>query len=199
MTLEEQRAHILTGAMYDDLTGELVLARQQAVLLTGEYNASFGREQAARETILRRLLGAAGANCHFEPTFRCEFGFNIRLGDRFYANFDCVMLDGGGITIGDDVLFGPRVGIYTSNHAIDPFERAAGGCYAKPVTIGDRVWIGGDVTINQGVTIGDGAIVGSGSVVTRSVPAGVIAVGNPARVLRTITDADKTGFGRRES
>jgi maltose O-acetyltransferase len=197
VTLEEQRAHILTGAMYDDLTDELVQARQRAVVLTSEYNASFGQDQAVRETFLRRLLRRAGVNCHFEPTFRCEFGFNISVGDRFYANFDCVLLDGGGITIGDDVLFGPRVGIYTSNHAIDPFERAAGGCYAKPVTIGDRVWVGGDVTINPGVTIGDGAIVGSGSVVTRPVPAGVIAAGNPARVLRKITDADQTGFGRR--
>jgi maltose O-acetyltransferase len=192
--LEEQRQHILSGAMYDDLTDELVQARERAVLLTGEYNASFGRPAAEREAILRRLLRSVGAGCHFEPTFRCEFGFNITVGDRFYANFDCVMLDGGGITIGDDVLFGPRVGIYTSNHAIDAFERAAGACYAKPVTIGDRVWIGGDVSINQGVTIGDGSIIGSGSVVTKSVPAGVIAAGNPARVLREITDADKTGF-----
>ncbi|MDY7090074.1 MAG: sugar O-acetyltransferase [Actinomycetota bacterium] len=196
MNLEEQRQHMLTGAMYDDLTAELLAARQRTVLLTSEYNASFGQPQEVREAILRRLLLKVGDGCHFEPTFRCEFGFNISVGDRFYANFDCVMLDGGGITIGDDVLFGPRVGIYTSNHAIDPFERAAGACYAKPVTIGDRVWIGGDVTINQGVSIGDGSIVGSGSVVTRSVPAGVIAVGNPARVLREITDADKTGFNR---
>ncbi|MBM2616540.1 sugar O-acetyltransferase [Actinoplanes sp. LDG1-06] len=180
--------------MYDDLTDELVRARQNTVLLTSEYNASFGEPPAVREAVLRRLLHSVGEGCHFEPTFRCEFGSGITVGDRFYANFDCVMLDGGGITIGDDVLFGPRVGIYTSNHAIDPYERAAGGCYAKPVTIGSRVWIGGDVTINQGVTIGDGAIVGSGSVVTRSVPAGVIAAGNPARILREITDADKTGF-----
>lgn len=194
MNLDEQRAHILTGAMYDDLTIELVAARQRTVLLTSEYNESFGQPAATREAILRRLLRRVGTGCHFEPTFRCEFGFNITVGDRFYANFDCVLLDGGGITIGDDVLFGPRVGIYTSNHAIDPAERAAGGCYAKPVTIGDRVWVGGDVTINQGVTIGDFSIVGSGSVVTRPIPAGVIAAGNPARVLRKITDADKTGF-----
>ncbi|WP_284043649.1 sugar O-acetyltransferase [Actinoplanes sp. M2I2] len=185
---------MLTGAMYDDLTSELVEARKRTVMLTGEYNDSFGQPQAAREAILRRLLRSVGTGCHFEPTFRCEFGFNITVGDRFYANFDCVLLDGGGITIGDDVLFGPRVGIYTSNHAIDPDERAAGGCYAKPVTIGHRVWVGGDVTINQGVTIGDGSIVGSGSVVTRPVPAGVIVAGNPARVLRKITEADRTGF-----
>jgi maltose O-acetyltransferase len=194
VNLEEQRAVILSGQMYNDLTPELVEARERAVLLSGEYNASLGRPPAERTAVLRRLLGAVGEQCHFEPTFRCEFGFNIRIGDHFYANFDCVMLDGGGITIGDHVLFGPRVGIYTSNHAIDAGERAAGGCYAKPVTIGSHVWIGGDVTINQGVRIGDNSIVGSGSVVTRPVPAGVIAVGNPARVLREITDADRTGF-----
>ncbi|MEU4423853.1 sugar O-acetyltransferase [Actinoplanes sp. NPDC024001] len=194
MTLEEQRELILSGRMYNDLTGELVQARQQTVLLTTEYNDSFGQAPATREAILRRLLGSVGEGCYFEPTFRCEFGFNIRIGNHFYANFDCVMLDGGGITIGDHVLFGPRVGIYTSNHAIDAAERAAGACYAKPVTIGDRVWVGGDVTINQGVSIGDDTIIGSGSVVTRSVPAGVIAAGNPARVLREITDADKTGW-----
>lgn len=194
VTLEAQRAHILSGRMYNDLTDELVEARRRAVLLTTEYNNSFGRPQQDREAILRRLLRQVGQDCHFEPTFRCEFGFNISIGDHFYANFDCVMLDGGGITIGHHVLFGPRVGIYTSNHAIDAGERAAGACYAKPVTIGDHVWIGGGVTINQGVTIGDNTIIGSGSVVTRSIPSGVIAVGSPARVLRTITEADKSGY-----
>jgi maltose O-acetyltransferase len=194
VTLEEQRQHMLSGRMYNDLTTELVEARRRTVLLTNEYNASFGRAQAERESILRRLLGSAGAGCHFEPTFRCEFGFNISVGDHFYANFDCVLLDGGGITIGDQVLFGPRVGIYTSNHAIDAAERAAGACYAKPVTIGNRVWVGGDVTINPGVTIGDNAVIGSGSVVTRAIPANVVAAGNPARVLREITDADKKGY-----
>ncbi|SDT61736.1 sugar O-acetyltransferase [Actinoplanes derwentensis] len=194
MTLETQREHILSGRMYNDLTSELVEARQRTVLLAGEYDRSFGRPQMEREEILRRLLKSVGTDCHFEPTFRCEFGFNISVGDAFYANFDCVMLDGGGITIGDHVLFGPRVGIYTSNHAIDAGERVAGACYAKPVTIGDRVWVGGGVTINPGVSIGDGSIIGSGSVVTRPIPAGVIAVGNPARVLREITEADRTGF-----
>ncbi|WP_203831343.1 sugar O-acetyltransferase [Actinoplanes palleronii] len=194
MTLDVQREQILSGRMYNDLTDELVQARQQTVLLSTEYNTSFGQPQEQREVILRRLLKSVGRDCHFEPTFRCEFGFNISVGDFFYANFDCVMLDGGGITIGDHVLFGPRVGIYTSNHAIDAAERAAGACYAKPVTIGDNVWVGGGVTINPGVSIGAGSIIGSGSVVTRSVPSGVIAVGTPARVLREITDADKTDY-----
>ena len=133
-------------------------------------------------------------NVHFEPTFRCEFGFNIEVGDDFYANFDCVILDGGGVTIGDGVLLGPRVGIYTTNHAIDPAERAAGACVARRVTIGDRVWIGGGVTINPGVVIGDGAVIGAGSVVTRAIPDHVVAVGVPCRVVRRITEADRTGY-----
>lgn len=194
MNLEEQRRRMLSGAMYDDLTEELVRARERTVLATDRYNASFGRPAEVREALLREVLGHAGRNAHFEPTFRCEFGFNISVGDNFYANFDCVLLDGGGITVGDDVLFGPRVGIFTSNHALDPAERAAGACYARPVVIGNGVWVGGNVTINQGVTIGDGAVIGSGSVVTRSVPARTVAVGVPARPLRTITDADRTGY-----
>lgn len=194
MNLAEQRAHIRTGAMYDDLTPELVAAREAAVLRTNEYNASFGRPAAEREALLATLLGSIGTDVHFEPVLRCEFGDNITIGSHFYANFDCVMLDGARITIGDHVLLGPRVSIFTSNHALDPAERAAGACYARPVTIGDHVWIGGHVTINPGVTIGAGAVIGSGSVVTRDVPPGVVAAGNPARVLRTITAADATGW-----
>lgn len=194
MTLEAQRRHILTGAMYDDLTEELVRARERAVLATNRYNASVGQGAAQRDTLLRDLLAHVGERAMFEPTFRCEFGFNISVGDDFYANFDCVMLDGGSITIGDKVLLGPRVGIYTSNHAADPGERAAGACYARPVVIGSQVWVGGGVTINPGVTIGDGAIIGSGSVVTRDVPARHVAVGVPARVVREITEADRTGY-----
>lgn len=194
MTLDSQMAHIRSGRMYDDLTPELVEAREKAVLLTNRYNASFGEPAAEREAILRELLGKVGRRVHFEPTFRCEFGRNIVIGDDFYANFDCIMLDGGGIEIGDNVLFGPRVGIYTSNHATDAAERAAGACYAEPVRIGHRVWIGAGVHINPGVRIGDDTIIGSGSVVTKDVPAGVIAAGVPCRVVRPITEADRTGF-----
>ena len=183
-----------SGAMYDDLTDELVQARQRAVLATDRYNASFGQSADVRLSLLRDLLQHAGTGAHLEPTFRCEFGFHISVGENFYANFDCIMLDGGGITIGDDVLLGPRVSIYTTNHALDPAERVAGACYARPVTIGNAVWVGGGVTINPGVTIGDAAVIASGSVVTRAVPAGTIAAGVPARVLREITAADRTGY-----
>lgn len=194
MTLEEQRALMLSGRMYDDLTPELIAARARAVGLTDAYNRSFGQPQAEREALLRAFLRDVGPGAHFEPNVRCEFGFNISIGRSFYANFDCVMLDGGEITIGDHVLLGPRVGIYTSNHAIDPAERVAGGCYARPVKIGNRVWVGGGVQITQGVTIGEDSIIGAGSVVTRDIPAGVIAAGVPCKVLRAITAADRTGF-----
>lgn len=194
MDLPAQRRHILTGALYNDLTAELIAARARAVSLSDQYNDTFGQPQASREKVLRTLLRSVGEGAHFEPRLRCEFGFNISIGAKFYANFDCVILDGGEVTIGDDVLFGPRVGIYTSNHAIHADERAAGACYAKPVTIGSRVWVGGGVNINPGVTIGDNAIIGSGSVVTKDVPPNVIAAGVPCRVIRSITEADRTGF-----
>jgi maltose O-acetyltransferase len=193
MSLDGQRRRMLAGDWYDDLTGELIAARELAVHRTNAYNASFGRPATEREALLAALLGRVGAGVHFELTFRCEFGFNIELGDDFYANFDCIMLDGGGITIGDDVLLGPRVSIYTTNHALDPTERKAGACIAKRVVIEDDVWVGGGVTINPGVQIGRGSVIGSGSVVTSSVPADTVAAGVPARVLRCITAEDRIG------
>lgn len=194
MTFEEQKTLILSGAMYNDLTPELIAARERAVILTNEYNASYGKPAKTREAILKKLLKSMGEDVYFEPNFRCEFGFNISVGNHFYANFDCVMLDGGGIEIGDNVLFGPRVGIYTSNHAVDAWERANGACYAKPVKIGSNVWIGAGVHINQGVTIGDNCIIGSGSVITKDIPPNTVAAGVPCRVIRQITDADKTNY-----
>lgn len=194
MDLEEQKKLILSGQMYNDLTKELICAREKTVFLTNEYNASYGRPSEEREAILKRILKSVGSDVHFEPTFRCEFGYNIAIGNHFFANFDCVMLDGGEIEIGDNVLFGPRVGIYTANHAFDAWERANGGCYAKPVKIGSNVWIGAGVQINQGVTIGDKTIIGSGSVVTKDIPANVIAAGVPCRVIRQISEKDKTGY-----
>lgn len=179
------------GEWYNDLTDELVGARETAVRRTDEYNARFGQPSAERDALLADLMESIGRNVHFEPTLRCEFGFHITLGNDVYANFDCILLDGGGITIGNNVLLAPRVSIYTTNHALDPADRAAGWCRAEPVTIEDDVWIGGGVTINPGVTIGAGSVIGSGSVVTSPVPAGVVAAGVPARVVRAISAADR--------
>ena len=194
MDFEKQKQRILSSQMYNDLTPELVKAREETVFLTNEYNTSFGKPQEVRENILKKILKSMGTDIHFEPNVRFEFGYNISIGNHFYANFDCIMLDGGDIEIGDHVLFGPRVGIYTSNHAIDATERINGACYAKPVKIGNNVWIGGGVQINQGVTIGDNTIIGSGSVVTKDIPSNVIATGVPCKVIRPITDKDKTGY-----
>ena len=180
--------------IYDDLAPELLVRRTRAAALTSAYNASYGRPSAERLEILRQLFARCGANAHFEPTLRCEFGDGITIGDNFVANYDCVLLDGGGITIGDSVLFGPRVAVYTSNHLLVAAERIVGGCEDLPVVIGDRVWIGGGVTVNPGVTIGAEAVIGAGSVVTRDIPPGVVAAGVPCRVLRAIGEADRTGF-----
>lgn len=194
MTLEEQKQRILSGQLYNDLTDELVNARKESALLTDEYNRSYGESPEVREAILGRLLGSMGKNPFFEPEFRCEFGFNIHLGDNFYANFGCVMLDGAGIYIGDNVLFGPRVGIYTSRHAFWPEERAKGACFGRPVKIGNNVWIGAGVHIDCGVKIGDNSVIGAGSVITRDVPPNVVAAGVPCKVIRKITEADKTDY-----
>lgn len=133
----ETKALMLSGAMYDDLTAELVEARAEAVRLANAFNAAWGQPQETKDELLRRLVKKVGEGSMFELVLRVEFGENISIGDRFFANCDCVILEGAEVKIGNYVLFDPRVGIYTSNHAIDPGERAAGGCYAKPVIIGD--------------------------------------------------------------
>lgn len=194
MNFEEQRKRILSGKMYNDHTPELVEARAKAVVLTDEYNASYGKEPAVREEILRRLVKSAGEGAFFEPGFRCEFGFNITLGKNFYANFGCVLLDPGEIMIGDNVLFGPRVSIYTARHAYNAEERAAGACFAKPVKIGNNVWVGGGVHMDHGITIGDNTIIGAGSIITRDIPANVVAAGLPCRVIREIGEDEKTDY-----
>ncbi|OAQ55894.1 O-acetyltransferase [Enterococcus thailandicus] len=183
-----------SGKMYNDLADTLIQTRQTTMRALLTYNNLYGTDEPARKKILSDLLGSVGESAFFELGFRCEFGKHIHIGERFYSNFDCILLDGAEIRIGDDVLFGPRVGIFTTNHAIDPEERAAGACYAKPVSIGNKVWLGANVTVNQGVTIGENTIIGSGSVVTKDILANVIAVGNPCRILRTITEADKTDY-----
>ncbi|WP_430596971.1 sugar O-acetyltransferase [Enterococcus sp. DIV0174] len=185
---------IQSGKMYNDLADTLIQTRQTTMRALLTYNNLYGTDEPARKKILSDLLGSVGESAFFELGFRCEFGKHIHIGERFYSNFDCILLDGAEIRIGDDVLFGPRVGIFTTNHAIDPEERAAGACYAKPVSIGNKVWLGANVTVNQGVTIGENTIIGSGSVVTKDILANVIAVGNLCRILRTITEADKTDY-----
>lgn len=154
------------------------------------YNNTGEDEFEYRTQLLKEMLGSIGEHIYIEPNFRCDYGSQITIGNHFYANFDCVILDVCPVTIGSHVLLGPQVGIYTASHPIDARVRADMLEYGSPVTIGDDVWIGGHAVINGGVEIGGGSIIGSGSVVTKSIPAGVIAAGNPCRVIREITQED---------
>ncbi|MCT4487553.1 sugar O-acetyltransferase [Levilactobacillus parabrevis] len=192
MNLQEKFSYMATGKPYDDLDPVLIAARDRATTKTNALNAT--NDPAERTRLFTALVGSTGADPVVNPNFRCEFGTNIHVGRDFYANYDVVMLDGGRITIGDYVLFGPKVGLYTSNHLFDPTERQLGGCIAKPITIGNHCWLAANVSVMPGVTIGENTIVGANSVVTHDIPANVIAAGNPCRVLRPITAADKTGF-----
>jgi maltose O-acetyltransferase len=194
VSLEALQSLMLSGKVYNDLDPDLIAARARAVALTNDYNRLPVDDLAGRIKTLRRLFASVGETAFFEPTLRCEFGFHVKVGERFYANFDCVLLDAGGIEIGDDVLFGPRVSVFTTNHSLDPAERRKGACIAKPVKIGNAVWLGGGVHVMPGVEIGDGAVVGAGSVVTRNVPANALAAGVPCKVIRDITAKDKLGF-----
>lgn len=189
---------VLNNEVYNDFAEDLTRRRVASKRLFNQYNSLDDSSLTKREEILKELLGSVGNKVYIEPNFRCEYGKNIFIGNNVYINFECIILDCAKITIGNDVLFGPRVGIYAANHGFDPVERLHGACYGKDVTIEDKVWVGGDVKILGGITIGEGSIIGTGSVVTHDIPAGVIAVGNPCRILRKITEEDKLNFHKED-
>lgn len=143
---------------------------------------------------MKELFKSAGERVWIEPDFRCEFGKNIIIEDDVYINFGCVILDCAEIIIGSHTLIGPNVGIYAANHSLYSKERINGGCVGKPIHIGKNVWLGGDVKVLPGVTIGDNTVIGTGSIVTKDIPSNVIAVGNPCKVIREITEKDKTDY-----
>lgn len=182
------------GEMYNDFAEDLFDRRVEAKKLFRSYNRLEEDKTYERNEIMRRLFRSVGRNVWIEPDFRCEFGKNISIGDDVYINFGCVILDCGQVHIGNNTLIGPNVGLFSGNHTIDADERAAGGLIPKPITIGNRVWLCGNVTVVPGVTIGDDTVIGAGSVVTHDIPSGVIAAGNPCKVLRKITTEDKTGY-----
>ncbi len=182
------------GEIYNDFDQDLFNRRVVAKKLFRAYNNTEDDEVEKRNGIMKELFKSVGNNVWIEPDFRCEFGKNISIGNDVYINFGCVILDCGQVSIGNNTLIGPNVGLYSGNHTTDAEERIAGGLIPKPITIGDRVWICGNVNIVPGVSIGDDTIIGAGSVVTHDIPAGVIAAGNPCRVLRKITEKDKVGY-----
>lgn len=177
---------MLGGELYDPRDPELVAARERARELTDRYNRTAATDSDERRAILSELFGSLGEAVTVEPTVRCDYGEHIHVGDRFFANFDCVFLDVCRIRFGDRCLLGPGVHVYTATHPLDADERAAGLEYGKPVTVGDDVWIGGRAVLNPGVTVGDGGVVGSGAVVTEDVPANTVVQGNPATVVKEL-------------
>lgn len=178
------------GYLYNASAPQLIEARKRCKDLLYEYNRLLPSQTNKRRELLRTLIHAKG-NFQIESNFYCDYGVHITIGDEFYANHGCVMLDCAEIIIGDRVLIGPNVGIFTAAHPLDVEYRKQGLEYALPILIEDDVWIGGNTTINPGVTIHKGAVIGSGSVVTKDVPEYSIAVGNPAKIIRRLSEADK--------
>lgn len=158
--------------------------------LCWEYNRTRPSDMARREELLRQLFGKLGKDPYVEPNIFCGFGYNVEAGDRFFMNNDCVIVDPGKVIFGDDVKIGPQCGFYTAIHPLDAEQRKANLEAAYPIVIGNNVWLGGGVKVLPGVTIGDNAVIGAGSVVSRNIPANTLAVGNPCRVIRELTEAE---------
>ena len=184
--MKSEKEKMLAGELYSAADPELVEARLRARTLLRQYNDTPESDDSGRHLLLRHLLGSAGNNFLIESNFHCDYGFNIHVGENFYANFDCVILDVCRVTIGANCFMAPGVHIYTATHPLDARERNSGLEYGKPVTIGENVWLGGRCVINPGVTIGYNVVVGSGAVVVKDVPANVVVGGNPARILKTL-------------
>jgi maltose O-acetyltransferase len=180
--MRSEKEKMLAGELYDPLNEELVRARNRARDLCQDLNATRERDQEARRRILTELFGKGGESVWMQPPFFCDYGSNILLGERVFFNFNCVVLDVCLVQIGDFTLFGPAVQIYTATHPMNAELRRKQE-YAKPVTIGSDVWVGGGAILCPGVKIGSKTVIGAGSVVTRDLPDGVFAAGNPCRVI----------------
>ena len=192
MTEKEKAA---SGLLYDaNYNEDIVAGRMAAAELCHDYNNLRPSALAEKDRILERLLGRKGRNCVIVQPLHVDNGFNIEVGDNFFANYNFTVLDEAKVSIGDNVFIAPNVGIYCAGHPFDVDLRNRGLEYALPVRIGDNVWIGAGVQIMPGVTIGSGTTVGAGSVVTRDIPSNVIAAGNPCRVIREITDTDRRRY-----
>jgi maltose O-acetyltransferase len=183
---ESQKQRMLAGELYDARDPELVAGRLHARRFLDRFNASSAGEGDLRRSLLRALFEAFGEGAVVEPSFRCDYGYNIRMGRGAFVNYDCVFLDCNTIDIGDGAQIGPAVQVYTADHPLDPRTRRSGLESARPVRIGDNVWLGGGAIVCPGVTIGADTVVGAGSVVVRDLPPGVVAAGNPCRLLRPL-------------
>jgi maltose O-acetyltransferase len=182
--MKTEKMKMLNGELYNAADPELIKERLNARRLTRLYNQTLETDFNKRTDLLKELFGSTGENLYIEPTFRCDYGYNIHVGKSFYANFDCIFLDVCEIRIGDNCLIGPGVHIYTATHPLNANERISGAEYGVPVTIGHNVWIGGRAIINPGVRIGNNVVIASGTVVTKNVPNNVVVGGNPSKIIK---------------
>lgn len=186
-----QKERMLRGLPYKAWLDNLEEERESCKEKIYEFNMLPPKERDKIPSLLKKLLGKTGEEVWIEPPFHCDYGWNIEVGENFFANYGLTILDVGKVTIGDYVQFAPGVSIYTAGHPLHPISRNSGYEYGIPITIGNNVWIGGNVIVLPGVTIGDNAVIGAGSVVTKDVPDNMIAAGNPCKVIRKITDEDR--------
>lgn len=184
----------MAGCLFQTGDPTLKAERDRAKELCYDLNLCRPTDEAARKAILDRLIGTIRGSYTIYSPFYCDYGTYITIGDRFFANYDCKILDGGKVTFGDDVRIGPNCCFVTPNHAPDPAMRKAGYQIFQPITVGNNVWFGAGVTVMPGVTIGDDSIIGGGSVVTGDIPAGVLAAGNPCRVIRLLGPEDREKY-----
>lgn len=177
---------MISGQLYNSELEGLPERRSACKRLCHALNQLPPDQEEARKTLLRQLLGRTGERFHIEPTFWCDYGSNITVGEDFYANHNLVILDCAPVTFGDHVFIAPNCGFYTAGHPLDAPTRNAALEYAKPITVGNDVWIGGNVVVLPGVTIGNNVVIGAGSVVVHDIPDGVVAVGNPCRPIKKV-------------
>ena len=184
--MKTEKEKMIAGEIYNPEDPLLVKDRKEARRKVRIYNQTLETDEEKRVEILKELLGSTGENIFMEPNIRFDYGYNTHVGENFYANFDCTILDVCEVRIGEHCMLGPGVQLYTATHPLNPAKRNSGIEYAKPIKIGNNVWIGGSAIVNPGVTIGHNVVVVSGAVVTRDVPDNVVVGGNPARIIKHI-------------
>ncbi len=184
---EKEKCHkgLLYNANYDK---ELIAERNACKILCDEYNRLAYIDAEEKNDLMRKILGSVGEGFLINQPFWCDYGYNIKMGNNFYSNYNLVILDGARVTFGDNVFIGPNCAFYTAGHPLNVKQRNEGLEYAKPIKVGNNVWFGGNVVVLPGVTIGNNCTIGAGSVVTRSLADNIVAVGNPCRVIKRISE-----------
>ena len=186
-----QKERMLAGLPYKAWLDGLSEERMENKKRIYQYNLLAPDAVEEQEQLIKKILGKTGRHVHIEAPFHCDYGYNIEVGENFFANYNLTVLDVGLVRIGNNAQIAPNVSIYTAGHPVHPESRNSGYEYGIAITIGDNGWIGGNAVIMPGVTIGDNVVIGAGSIVTKDLPSNVIAAGNPCRVIREITDADR--------